>query len=201
MAHSVGWTLGTFRIVFGNIDSNDILECVLHYDLTTVAATTTNADNFCNAAHGVVSAGIVANLNTRTALVSYSMLLDDGANQAAGLKSVGSLGTVGTEPLPQAMCAIWRKRANGIGRRRFGHACFPGVDMSMLDDENTLSAAQITAYQGVASALNNAPALFGVAGSTHVLYHRDIDTRDAVYSFVPAASLRTNRHRTPGRGI
>lgn len=201
MPHSPGWTLGYFRIVFGNSVSNDILECVLTYDFTGLPATIANAHAAIDSADAVVTAGVIANINNFTFLQTYSLLLDDGTNQAVFAKLKQLQGTFGSTPLPQSVCAIWRKVASGMGRRRFGHLCWPGIDQDMLADANDLDAAPIAAMQGVASALNDAAVLFSVAGASHVLYHRDLDTRNAVGTFIPSKSLRNNRHRTPGRGI
>lgn len=202
MPHSAGWTLATAIIQFINDSTTEFQENVFYFDLGATAANQSNADSIATLLQTYWSVNYPPNLSMTYKFHAATVILDDGVNQFGSyLSAANTQGSATGADLPQVMCAIIRKRAVGRGRKRFGHTCAPGITANMLATENTLATAYIDSLTAFYAGVVDASTLTGQAGAKLVLYNPTTDARQVVFEMVCAEYLKTQRRRTPGRGM
>lgn len=201
MPHGPGYTLGRIQVELLCVDTNEIVMNVFYYDFGVTSATVANADACAAGVSAYYSANAPGLYATNVQGLVVNVVLDDGTTQAIGGSYMTWTGSAGAVSLSQVMTAIIRKRAVGSGRRRFGHTCHGPVSEALVDDPNTLSAGTVTSLNAFYAGVNDGLVFTTLLGGVHGIYHADLDTISPVYYFVADPDLKTQRHRTPGRGI
>lgn len=200
MLHAPGWCLGTVVVSYQNLLSSDTFKTVLHYDFGGVSAAYANAQQVVVGLEPLItgSMGLIMGSNTKAYLLEC--VLNDGTYEANGAVELNEVGLRAGTMLPQQVCSIVRKQAVATGRRRFGHICMPGVSTDMCSDANNLTTTLATLQGEYWSGWINAATNIGFVFANMVLYSPSTDQRNNVDRIYGTKPLRTNRHRTAGRG-
>ena len=202
MRHAPGWTLVTLVIEYHSFVTNDVMVNVFHYDAAAFPANQANADACATASDAYYNGGIAPLIGSDVEYVSSQAIMDDGVNQfTSAISPTHVTGTATGLPFPQVICGIIRKRAVGHGRRRFGHTCHPAVTQEQTLDQNNYLPATVTALTNFYNGLNDPSTNLALPGAFHVLYSPVTDTRQVVIRMFADSALKTQRRRTPGRGI